>query len=66
MAMWAEEVLTIILLKTERGLGFSILDYQDPINPNNTVIVIRNVHKITQIFFVVLGIIIPKLDELDN
>ena len=59
--MWAEEVLTIILLKTERGLGFSILDYQDPINPNNTVIVIRNVHKITQIFVVVLGIIIPKI-----
>ncbi len=44
MAMWAEEVLIIILLKTERGLGFSILDYQDPINPNNTVIVIRIVH----------------------
>ena len=61
MAMWAEEVLTIILLKTERGLGFSILDYQDPINPNNTVIVIRNVHKITQIFVVVRGIIIPKV-----
>ena len=61
MAMWAEEVLTIILLKTERGLGFSILDYQDPINPNNTVIVIRNVHKITQIFVVVIGITIPKI-----
>ena len=59
--MWAEEVLTIILLKTERGLGFSILDYQDPINPNNTVIVIRNVHTITQIFVVVLVIIIPKV-----
>ena len=59
--MWAEEVLTIILLKTERGLGFSILDYQDPINPNNTVIVIRNVHKITQIFVVVIGITIPKI-----
>ena len=61
MAMWAEEVLTIILLKTERGLGFSILDYQDPINPNNTVIVIRNVHKITQIFVVVIRINIPKI-----
>ena len=42
LAMWTEEVLTINLLKTERGLGFSILDYQDPTDPSNTVIVIRN------------------------
>ena len=40
--MWTEEVLTIELQKTERGLGFSILDYQDPLNPTETVIVIRS------------------------
>ena len=42
LAMWTDEVLTIQLLKTERGLGFSILDYQDPLNPSETVIVIRS------------------------
>ena len=42
LAMWTEDVMTIILLKTERGLGFSILDYQDPTDTNNTVIVIRS------------------------
>ena len=40
--MWTEEILTIELQKTERGLGFSILDYQDPLNPTETVIVIRS------------------------
>ena len=40
--MWTDEVLTIELQKTERGLGFSILDYQDPLNPSETVIVIRS------------------------
>ena len=40
--MWTDEVMTIELLKTERGLGFSILDYQDPLNPTETVIVIRS------------------------
>ena len=42
LAMWTDEVLNIELLKTERGLGFSILDYQDPLNPSETVIVIRS------------------------
>ena len=42
LAMWTDEVLNIELLKTERGLGFSILDYQDPLNPTETVIVIRS------------------------
>ena len=41
-AMWSSEPQVIELLKGERGLGFSILDYQDPIDPNNTVIVIRS------------------------
>lgn len=42
LAMWTDEILTIELQKTERGLGFSILDYQDPLNPTETVIVIRS------------------------
>lgn len=42
LAMWGSEIQLIELLKTERGLGFSILDYQDPMNPNETVIVIRS------------------------
>ena len=40
--MWSEEVLIIELVKSERGLGFSILDYQDPMNKEQTVIVIRS------------------------
>ncbi|XP_060055561.1 multiple PDZ domain protein isoform X4 [Erinaceus europaeus] len=41
-AMWEAEVQHIELEKGSRGLGFSILDYQDPIDPSNTVIVIRS------------------------
>ncbi|XP_018578965.1 patj homolog [Anoplophora glabripennis] len=42
LAMWSSEPQIIELVKGERGLGFSILDYQDPIDPNDTVIVIRS------------------------
>lgn len=42
LAMWSSDPQVIELMKGERGLGFSILDYQDPIDPNNTVIVIRS------------------------
>ena len=42
LAMWSEEVLVIELVKGDRGLGFSILDYQDPMNKEETVIVIRS------------------------
>jgi multiple PDZ domain protein len=42
LAMWSSEPLLIQLYKGERGLGFSILDYQDPMNPNDTVIVVRS------------------------
>lgn len=42
LAMWSAEPHVIELVKGERGLGFSILDYQDPMNPNETVIVIRS------------------------
>ncbi|KAJ8943966.1 hypothetical protein NQ318_013547 [Aromia moschata] len=41
-SMWSSEPQIIELVKGERGLGFSILDYQDPIDPNDTVIVIRS------------------------
>ncbi|XP_067320501.1 multiple PDZ domain protein isoform X15 [Anolis sagrei] len=42
LAMWETEVQKIELEKGSMGLGFSILDYQDPMDPANTVIVIRS------------------------
>ncbi|XP_035165402.1 multiple PDZ domain protein isoform X15 [Oxyura jamaicensis] len=42
LAMWETEVQHIDLEKGSTGLGFSILDYQDPVDPANTVIVIRS------------------------
>ncbi|XP_059469867.1 inaD-like protein isoform X2 [Neocloeon triangulifer] len=42
LAMWSSEPQVIELVKGDRGLGFSILDYQDPMNPSETVIVIRS------------------------
>ncbi|XP_056180525.1 multiple PDZ domain protein isoform X18 [Falco biarmicus] len=42
LAMWETEVQHIELEKGSMGLGFSILDYQDPVDPSNTVIVIRS------------------------
>ncbi|KAG7262698.1 hypothetical protein CRUP_025503 [Coryphaenoides rupestris] len=42
LAMWESEVQHIELEKSEGGLGFSILDYQDPMDPAKTVIVIRS------------------------
>ncbi|XP_055679702.1 patj homolog [Lutzomyia longipalpis] len=41
LALWSTEVLYIDIEKTERGFGFSILDYQDPLDPDGTVIVVR-------------------------
>ncbi|KAH9499819.1 hypothetical protein Btru_076712 [Bulinus truncatus] len=41
-AMWSSQPVAIELEKGEKGLGFSILDYQDPVNPSETVIVIRS------------------------
>jgi len=40
-AMWGPDVEEVILRKGEKGLGFSILDYQDPTNLTDTVIVVR-------------------------
>ncbi|XP_034413454.1 multiple PDZ domain protein [Cyclopterus lumpus] len=42
LAMWELELQNIELEKGEGGLGFSILDYQDPLDPAKTVIVIRS------------------------
>ncbi|GAB0086267.1 Patj [Sergentomyia squamirostris] len=42
LAMWSSEPQIIELMKGERGLGFSILDYQDPLDSNDTLIVIRS------------------------
>ncbi|KAK3091257.1 hypothetical protein FSP39_018351 [Pinctada imbricata] len=42
LAMWSAEPVVIELKKGDKGLGFSILDYQDPVNPSETVIVIKS------------------------
>lgn len=42
LAVWSDEVEYVELKKGDRGLGFSILDYQDPLDLNKTVIVIRS------------------------
>ncbi|KAL5283370.1 hypothetical protein ACFFRR_005950 [Megaselia abdita] len=41
LALWTCDVTYITIEKTDRGFGFSILDYQDPLDPDGTVIVIR-------------------------
>ncbi|XP_077294875.1 multiple PDZ domain protein-like [Arctopsyche grandis] len=43
LAMWSDQPEYIELVKSDRGLGFSILDYQDPVEPKGTVIVVRSV-----------------------
>lgn len=40
--MWKTQVEQIVLHKSDKGLGFSILDYQDPLNTMDTVIVVRS------------------------
>lgn len=42
LAMWQSREDIIELIKGDQGLGFSILDYQDPIDPHGTVIVVRS------------------------
>uniref|UniRef100_A0A1B0BE50 Patj homolog n=1 Tax=Glossina palpalis gambiensis TaxID=67801 RepID=A0A1B0BE50_9MUSC len=42
LAMWSSEPQIIELIKGDRGLGFSILDYQDPMDSNDCLIVIRS------------------------
>nr|XP_023021603.1 patj homolog [Leptinotarsa decemlineata] len=42
LPMWSDEPTIVELVKNDHGLGFSILDYQDPLNTKETVIVIRS------------------------
>ncbi|KAI7790866.1 putative inaD-like protein [Triplophysa rosa] len=42
LALWSSEVKVLELEKGERGLGFSILDYQDPLDVTRSVIIIRS------------------------
>lgn len=41
LALWSSESVYIEIEKTDRGFGFSILDYQDPMDSDGTVIVVR-------------------------
>lgn len=41
LALWTSEIVYVDIEKTERGFGFSILDYQDPLDSEGTVIVVR-------------------------
>lgn len=41
LALWSSDITFVELEKNERGFGFSILDYQDPIDSDGTVIVVR-------------------------
>ncbi|NXX89602.1 INADL protein, partial [Centropus bengalensis] len=43
LALWSPDVKIIELEKDKNGLGFSILDYQDPLDPTRTAIVISSV-----------------------
>ncbi|KAM4750064.1 multiple PDZ domain protein-like isoform 2-T3 [Anableps anableps] len=42
LAMWKKEAEVVELEKSESGLGFSILDYQDPEDASKTVLIIRS------------------------
>ncbi|XP_039623171.1 inaD-like protein isoform X5 [Polypterus senegalus] len=42
LAVWSRDVQVVELEKGAESLGFSILDYQDPVDPTRTVIVIRS------------------------
>ncbi|KAL7727750.1 hypothetical protein ACLKA6_008082 [Drosophila palustris] len=41
LALWSGDVTFVNIEKTEQGFGFSILDYQDPLDAEGSVIVIR-------------------------
>ncbi|XP_068095468.1 inaD-like protein isoform X2 [Hyperolius riggenbachi] len=42
LTLWSPKVDVIELEKDKRGLGFSILDYEDPLDPTRTVIVVQS------------------------
>lgn len=41
IALWTDDITWVMLEKTEKGFGFSILDYQDPLDSDSSVIVVR-------------------------
>uniref|UniRef100_A0A915JFD3 PDZ domain-containing protein n=1 Tax=Romanomermis culicivorax TaxID=13658 RepID=A0A915JFD3_ROMCU len=42
LAVWSTDLVTVEVHKGNKGLGLSVLDYQDPLHPKNTVIVVRS------------------------
>lgn len=42
LAVWSTQGLAVSLTKGPKGLGFSVLDYQDPLHPAERIIVIRS------------------------
>ncbi|XP_069837438.1 inaD-like protein isoform X2 [Dendropsophus ebraccatus] len=42
LTLWSPDVDVVELEKDKRGLGFSILDYEDPLDPARTVIVVQS------------------------
>ncbi|KAM3914662.1 inaD-like protein [Leptodactylus fuscus] len=42
LTLWSPEIEVVELEKDKRGLGFSILDYEDPLDPARTVIVVQS------------------------
>lgn len=41
LALWSTDIVFVDIEKTDKGFGFSILDYQDPLDTEGTVIVVR-------------------------
>lgn len=41
LALWNTDIVFVDIEKTDKGFGFSILDYQDPLDTDGTVIVVR-------------------------
>lgn len=41
-ALWSRQIDYVELIKADKGLGFSILDYRDPDDPRSSVIVVRS------------------------
>lgn len=41
LALWNTDIVFVEIEKTGKGFGFSILDYQDPLDTDGTVIVVR-------------------------
>lgn len=43
LALWSTDIVYVDIEKTTKGFGFSILDYQDPLETDGTVIVVRGI-----------------------